>query len=84
MFGCLKTSRGIFFTFNILVPISNLGYFCSRNYLFQFFEAFFFFHIFIFNNDAMTHILARENGIYVKKCRSCLNGTYLIEFGGLL
>ena len=50
VFGCLKTSRGIFLAFSVLACMSDLWYFCSSNVFFQLFKAFFF-YIFILNNE---------------------------------
>ena len=70
-FGCLKTSRCIFLALNMLAFISDLWYFCSRNVVF--FSSLTRFY-FTFSFSEMVHILlARENDIFIKQCRGCLD-----------
>ena len=49
-FGCLKISRGISLALNVLASISDLGYFCSNVFFFQFIKAVLF-YILIFDNS---------------------------------
>ena len=80
VFGCLKNSRGISLSLNMLASVSSLWYFCSSN-------VFICVIVFIFSFSTMVPILlVRENGIFLKQCRGWfdVNGTYRFESVGLL
>ena len=53
VFGCLKTSRGIYLALNLLASINNIGYFCSGGAFFCYLKRFFF-YISILNNNAYS------------------------------
>ena len=81
-FGCLKTSRGISWAFNMLASISFSQYFCSSNTFFSSLKPF----SLTFSFSTIVYILlARQNGIFVKQCPGWfdVNRIYRFESFGL-
>ena len=78
VFGCLKTSRGIYLAFNMLASIGNFRCFCSSYVFFSSLKR----SSLRFFSSAMVYIsLARENGIFVEEYHAWfdVSETYRLE-----